>query len=317
MVCSVLRSRPDVRLRRDFEEGVFMPHRILFSFLLAAVLPLAGCADDDVHTDVTPSAVAAEPQPFDTTVDAFEDAALRKDVPYVPTPQGTVEEMLRMAKVSRNQMVYDLGSGDGRIVITAARDHGARGVGVDIDPQRIREANENAKEAKVTDRVRFVQGDLFATDLREADVVTLYLLRSVNLRLRPKLLEELRPGTPVVSHDFDMGEWEPDETRRVGGDVVYLWIVPARVDGRWQWSASDGTSRAAELQQDFQKFTGRTQIGNSTAEIREGTLNGDQISFEITRDGVVERYQGRVSRGAIEGTVESGGRRAPWRAQRG
>jgi SAM-dependent methyltransferase len=296
-----------------------MTSRILLAALLAGLLPLAGCAEDDVHQGVTPSAVvtATEPEPFDTTVDAFEDAALRKDVPYVPTPQGTVEEMLRMAKVSRNQLVYDLGSGDGRIVITAARDHGARGVGVDIDPQRIREANENAKEAKVTDRVRFVQGDLFATDLREADVVTLYLLRSVNLRLRPKLLEELRPGTPVVSHDFDMGEWEADETRRVGGDVVYLWIVPARVDGRWQWTAGDGTPRTAELQQDFQKFTGRTQVGNSMAEIREGTLNGDQISFELIRDGVVERYQGRVSGGAIEGTMESGGKRAAWRAQRG
>lgn len=282
---------------------------------LLAVLTLGGCVDDAPQA-VTRTANATDSESFNTSVEAYEEVALRKDVPYVPTPQATVEEMLRLANVSRDQLVYDLGSGDGRIVITAARKHGARGIGVDIDPQRIVEANANAKEAGVTDRVQFVQGDLFQTDLREADAVTLYLLRSVNLRLRPKLLEELRPGTPVVSHDFDMGEWEPEEVKQVEGDTVYLWIIPARVDGRWQWSGIDGAPRTAVLQQEFQNFTGRAE-GSSSAEIRDGKLKGEQISFELTRDGVVERYQGRVSDTTIEGTVESGGKRAPWRAQRG
>ncbi|MCL6640884.1 MAG: class I SAM-dependent methyltransferase [Candidatus Rokubacteria bacterium] len=152
------------------------------------------------------------------------------DVPYVPTPERVVDEMLRMANVTGKDVLYDLGSGDGRIVITAARRFGTRGVGIDIDPERIREANENARKAGVTHLVKFIEGDIFDADISEATVVTLYLLPAVNLQIRPKLLRELRPGTRIVSHNYDMGDWQPQRTRRlqVNGTehVVYLWTVP-------------------------------------------------------------------------------------------
>lgn len=157
-------------------------------------------------------------------------AAVRTpDVIYVPTPEPVVKAMLEAAKVGPNDVVYDLGCGDGRIVITAVKEYGAkRGVGVDIDPQRIQEARENAQSAKVADRVKIVEGDLFTMDFRDATVVTLYLLPSLNLKLRPKLLSELRPGTRIVSHAFDMGDWKPEQTLEVDGKTVYLWTVPAK-----------------------------------------------------------------------------------------
>lgn len=156
---------------------------------------------------------------------------VRKDVPYVPTPQNVVDEMLKLAKVTKDDVVYDLGCGDGRLVITAVKKFNAkRGFGVDIDPQRITESNANAKAAGVADRVEFAVQDLFQTDLRDATVVTLYLLPEVNLRLRPKLLSELRPGTRVVSHSFDMGDWTPEKTITVqpGGQILHLWTIPAK-----------------------------------------------------------------------------------------
>jgi tRNA G37 N-methylase Trm5 len=158
------------------------------------------------------------------------------EVPYVPTPEKVVEEMLRLANVGKNDVVYDLGCGDGRIVITAAQKHGARGVGVDIDPERIKESNENAAKAGVTDRVKFMQQDLFETNFFEATVVTLYLLPDVNLRLRPKLLAELKPGTRIVSHAFDMGDWKPEKVVKLTVDqrerTIYYWVVPASGAGK-------------------------------------------------------------------------------------
>jgi tRNA G37 N-methylase Trm5 len=151
------------------------------------------------------------------------------EVPYVPTPNNVVEEMLKVANVGKDDVVYDLGCGDGRIVITAAQKYGARGVGVDINPDRIKESNENARKAGVTDRVKFLQQDLFETDLREATVVTLYLLPDVNRRLRPKMFRELKPGTRIVSHAFDMGEWNPEKVIKVSGAdrerTIYYWVI--------------------------------------------------------------------------------------------
>ena len=147
------------------------------------------------------------------------------DVIFVPTPQEVVDAMLKLAKVTKNDVVYDLGSGDGRIPITAAKTYGARAVGIDIDPQRIREANENLKIAGVGDRVKFLNQDLFTTDISEATVVTLYLLPSLNLRLIPKL-NQLKPGTRIVSHSFDMGSAKPIETLNVNGRTVYFWTTP-------------------------------------------------------------------------------------------
>jgi SAM-dependent methyltransferase len=153
------------------------------------------------------------------------------EVPYVPTHERIVAEMLKVANVKKGDVLYDLGSGDGRIVITAAKRFGTRGVGVDIDPVRVKEARENAVKAGVTDRVKFLQQDLFETDIREATVVTLYLLPEVNLRLRPKLLSDLKPGTRVVSHNYDMGDWTPLKTLQVRvpeEHTIYYWVVPAR-----------------------------------------------------------------------------------------
>ena len=251
----------------------------------------------------------------------FETRGIRRDAPYVATPDETVEEMLRMAMISRDDLLYDLGSGDGRIVITAAKNLGTRGIGIDIDPLRVAEANQNARAAGVTDRVRFIEGDLFATDLREATAVTLYLLPAVNLRLRPKLLAELRPGTPVVSHDYDMADWEADDYREVGSSRLYLWIVPARVEGSWSWRTPDGEQRSAVIQQEFQRFQGQVEGAEGTRVLRNGRVSGDEITFELTggdvgQERVVERYRGQVSGATIIGTAEAGGRRWSWRAQR-
>jgi precorrin-6B methylase 2 len=149
------------------------------------------------------------------------------DVPYVPTRQTVVDAMLRLANVKKGDVLYDLGCGDGRIVVTAAKQYGATGKGFDIDPQRISEANANAKKAGVADKVTFVNADLFETDLNKASVITLYLLPDVNMKLRPKILA-LKPGTRIVSHAFDMGDWTPDKTETVDGATIYFWTVPAK-----------------------------------------------------------------------------------------
>lgn len=162
-----------------------------------------------------------------TLAQEIVDGPIKKDVPYVPTPEGIVEAMLDLARVGPNDVVYDLGSGDGRIVIAAAR-RGARGVGIDIDPERIREANANAKKAGVTNKVKFIEGNLFDADIADATVVTMYLLTDVNLKLRPKLMAELKPGTRIVSQTFDMGEWEPEKTTEVGFTKVYYWTIPSQ-----------------------------------------------------------------------------------------
>jgi SAM-dependent methyltransferase len=239
------------------------------------------------------------------------------DVPYVPTPQHTVVEMLTMASVGEGDLVYDLGSGDGRFVITAA-EMGASGVGIDIDPQRIREANENAAAAGVADRVVFYQQDLFDAYIEDATVVTLYLLPSINLKLRPKLLEELRPGARIVSYSFDMGAWQPDQ--QLDNERAYLWIVPANLTGIWRWSGSDGDYEMA-VDQHFQQITGSISNGPAMQPISSATLTGDLVEIVVEQEmgGVMETviYQGRVDGETIEGVEESaGGGAAPWRARR-
>jgi tRNA G37 N-methylase Trm5 len=151
----------------------------------------------------------------------------RLDVPFVPSPDDVVDKMLELAAVGPKDVVYDLGSGDGRIVIAAAK-KGARAVGIDINPERTKESNDNARKAGVTKRVKFLTQDLFDADISEATVVTLYLLPTVNVKLKPKLLSELKPGTRIVSHSFDMGDWKPEKTAEVNGSTVYYWVVPPR-----------------------------------------------------------------------------------------
>jgi len=237
------------------------------------------------------------------------------DVPYVPTPYEVVEEMLKMAKVGPEDVVYDLGCGDGRIVITAAQKYGARGVGVDIDPRRIQESRANAEKAGVTDRVRFIEGDLFEVDIREATVVTLYLLPDVNLRLRPKLLRELRPGTRIVSHDYDMGEWEPDDVVKLPGPTyphtLYYWVVPASVEGTWRGSmktASGERAFTAAFRQQFQKLQGSIRLaGSPPAEVSEGRVTGDRLRFRtrlnVGEAAVPVEWEGQVVGDTIGGRV--------------
>ena len=150
------------------------------------------------------------------------------DVPYVPTPENVVEMMLKLADIKSGDVLYDLGSGDGRIVITAAKKFGIRGIGIDINPERIKDANENAKKAGVADKVTFRKNDLFEEDIREATVVTLYLLPSVNLKLKPKLFKELKPGTKIISHDFDMGDWKPERRVEVDNHRIFTWTIPEK-----------------------------------------------------------------------------------------
>ncbi|WP_066375115.1 MULTISPECIES: cyclopropane-fatty-acyl-phospholipid synthase family protein [unclassified Anabaena] len=202
---------------------------LLVTGVSIASVGLAGCTtpQQDLQAQTQPSAptLAGETQ-AQVPLKPQERPA---DVPYVPTPQPVVDAMLEVAQVNKNDVLYDLGSGDGRIVITAAQKYGTRGVGIDINPERIQEANTNAKNAKVTDRVQFVQQDLFNTDLSEATVVTLYLLPDINLKLRPKLFKELKPGTRVVSHAFNMGEWKPEKTLQVDGRTIYYWVIPTEI----------------------------------------------------------------------------------------
>jgi ribosomal protein L11 methylase PrmA len=184
---------------------------------LIFLLFLASCAS-----------TSAAPTVLETQAATQEAAMRRPDVIYVPTPEEVVEAMLQVANVTKNDIVYDLGSGDGRIPVTAAKKYGARGVGIDIDPQRIKEANENVAKNGVGDKVKILNADLFATDISEATVVTLYLLPSLNVKLMPKLLKELKPGTRIVSHAFDMGDWKPEKELDVNGRKVYFWTIPKR-----------------------------------------------------------------------------------------
>lgn len=185
-------------------------------------LMMAGCSSPTATTEAP--ATTQSPAPATQA----QSPTPELDVPYVPTPEPVVDAMLKVAKVGKNDVLLDLGSGDGRIPITAAKRFGTRGFGVDIDPERIQEANANAKKEGVTDLVQFAQQDLFKTDLTKATVITLYLLPRINLQLRPQLLK-LKPGTRIVSHAFDMGDWKPDQTVSVNGTNVYFWTVPKTI----------------------------------------------------------------------------------------
>ena len=232
----------------------------------------------------------------------------RLDVPYVPTPQEVVDRMLQLGKVKTGEYHIDLGSGDGRIAVTSAAKHGARSLGVDLNPVRIEEARANAKKAGVSDRVTFELKNLFETDISRADIVTMYLLPSVNIDLRPKVLRDMWPGTRVVSHAFDMGDWQADHRESVTGRTVYLWIVPARVEGRWAVEGSH--TFTVNIQQKYQQIGGSAEFGGKTLPLRDASLNGTEIGFAIDIDGLPYRFQGIVNGDRIEG------RRNEWRAAR-
>lgn len=255
---------------------------------------------------------------------AYEAAQQKQlDVPYVPTKYLVVDEMLRIAKIDKTDVVYDLGCGDGRLVIGAAQKYGARGVGFDIDPDRIQECKENADKAGVTNRVQFFEQDLFTADFHEATAMTIYLLTSVNLKLRPKLLRELRPGTRLVSHNFGMGEWKADESSEVMVDdishEVYLWIIPTNISGAWSWTMGRPANKCdMNITQAFQVPAGTLKVDNAGVEMKDFTLKGDKIRFVIERPMEAKLapliFEGKVSGHAITGTIKftAGGKEISW-----
>jgi 2-polyprenyl-3-methyl-5-hydroxy-6-metoxy-1,4-benzoquinol methylase len=234
-----------------------------------------------------------------------QQAQPRLDVPYVPTPQEVVDRMLQLGKIRTGEYHIDLGSGDGRIAVTSASKHGARSLGVDLNPVRIEEARANAKKANVSDRAIFELKNLFETDIGKADLVTMYLLPSVNLELRPKVLRDM---WRIVSHAFDMGDWTPDHRESVIGRTVYLWIVPARVEGRWTIEGSHQFT--VTLQQKYQEIGGTAEIGGKSVPLRDASLSGAEIGFAIDINGMPYRFQGIVSGDRIAG------RRNEWQATR-
>ena len=223
----------------------------------------------------------------------------------------TVNRMLEMAEAGPNDIHYDLGSGDGRIVITAVRDFKVKkGVGVDIDPVRIKEANTNAKAAGVTDRVAFHQTDLFKFDFKEASVLTLYLLPEVNLKLRPTILNDLKPGTRVVSHAFTMGDWRADNQDVVSGESLYFWVVPAKAAGGWEWKIGQDTFRI-ELAQQFQMVTGTLQGPAGQTPLVNVALKGADLKFDarVLRGGtpVTMHFAGKIAGDTATAAVDFGG----------
>lgn len=257
------------------------------------------------------------------------------DVVYVPTPQEVVDEMLSMAQVGSGDYIIDLGSGDGRIVITAATKHGARGFGVDLDRFLLRKANENARLAGVADRAHFFEQNLFETDLTPATVITSYLLPEMNLKLRPKILG-LKPGTRIVTHDYDMDDWFPDAQKVIpvpgkevgdeGKSYIFFYVVPARMAGQWGSQIEHGRNAVPYdflFDQDFQFVEGMVRVGAREGKVPEFKLVGDQVDFtaRVIVEGRVlaHRFRGKIKSDTIEGTVTFGEGKAqrtqPWVAR--
>ena len=226
------------------------------------------------------------------------------DIHFVPTPHDVVKRMLELAKVGPNDVHYDLGSGDGRIAIAAVKDFKAqRAVGIDLDPQRIKEGNENAEKAGLTKQVTFREQNIFEPDLREATTVSMYLLTSINIRMRPKLLKELRPGTRIATHAFNMGEWKPEVEESVNGYQVYLFIVPADVEGKWEGEGEGKIS--LDLKNQFTDLTGTATVNGKTGPIKNGRITGTAIEFTADIDGKPVKFEGKVDGNTITGTGAS------------
>ena len=249
-------------------------------------------------------------------------ATLDIPTPYVPSTETNVDEMLRLAQVQPGDVVYDLGSGDGRIVIAAARDWGARGVGIEIDPKLVAESRDRAQREGVANRVSFREGDVLKAPVGEATVITMYLLTGLVNRLQPKLLAELKPGTRIVAHDYPFSEWKPDRHVRVSKSF-YLYVVPAQVGGKWQLNASvAANAREYDLQltQRFQEVTGGARVSGGYLPAFEARLTGERIAFILIDENTAYRYEGTVSGHAMEGVVRWGAgprqRQGTWRATR-
>jgi len=241
-----------------------------------------------------------------------------KDVVWVPTPDEVVERMLLMAQTKPEDYVIDLGAGDGKIAIAAAKKFGARSMGVEYNPDMVAFAQKNAQAAGVVGKAQIVHGDIFVTDFTQATVLTMYLLPSLNMRLRPQILA-MRPGTRVVAHAFNMEDWEPDESSDVDGRRVYFWVVPANVAGRWAVELSGGSGSekvSLNFDQKFQKIEGVAYLGSVLAGLREPKLSGFRISFAyVDSRGVRRDFTGRVTGATMEGSFRTdGGQEGRWSA---
>lgn len=278
--------------------------------VLALAVPWPLLAQDAGSTASTSaSAVASEPQEYKPYV-----GQPGKDVVWVPTPDEVVEKMLDMAAVTDKDVVVDLGSGDGKIAIAAAR-RGAKARGIEFNPNMVALSRRHAQQAGV--QVEFVQGDIFKTDFRRATVVTMYLLPELNVKLRPILLK-MAPGTRITSHSFQMGDWEPDETAVVGSRTAYLWRVPAPVRGAWSVTIDGRPGPALALQQTFQKLQGTATVGGERRALSEARIDGDQVRFTVADgQGGTMRFEGRAdTRGRMQGTVTDAQGARPFSAVR-
>lgn len=295
--------------------------RLITAFLTAFALMSAACFSS-----------AARAQEVTPDVEEISDGL---DVPFVPSHADVLRSMFDLTKATKSDYVIDLGSGDGRIVIAAAKWLGAEGFGVDLNAKLVAIANKRAKEQGVADRAKFYVRDLFATDISKATLVTMYLLPDIVLQLRPKLLSTLKPGTRIASHDYHLGDWRPDHMRVIdaGGEersIVYAWTVPAQVAGTWHWDIGNSryfnavTPMQAEIEQRYQDLSGRMAVNGSIVPIRAAGVEGTKVSFVVTSeidDVVVEQtYTGTVSGDEIKGTVRLSGSvkpvEIPWLATR-
>jgi SAM-dependent methyltransferase len=245
-----------------------------------------------------------------------QDSKYDTFIPYVPTPDHIVERMLELAQIGPDDYLFDLGSGDGRIVIAAAKKYGARALGIEIDPKLVEEAHRKAADAGVADRTAFLVQDLFVAPLRDATVITLYVLLPTNLELRPRLLEELRPGSRIVSHAFSMGGWLADRHENFRGVDLYLWVVPAHVAGTWE--ITEGARRfTVSLEQRFQEITGEALIAGRKIALRDAKLRGDRFEFSVEHpEGGTAAYRGKIAGERMTPLAEAGEMSARWSARR-
>ena len=233
------------------------------------------------------------------------------DVPYAATPYEMADEMVRLADVKSDDVVYDLGCGDGRLVIAAVKKAGCRGVGIDLDPERIKESRQNAIISGVQDRVHFVEQNFFESDVREATVMLIYLFPDVNIKLRAKFLSEMKPGSRLVSHAFDMGDWRPDNSASIRTQRVYSWVIPANATGTWKWNLPGGrrTPVVLQMEQKYQAIRGTISLEGRKVTLTGAKLAGNQIAFTIEeeRNGRknTQEFAGAISGNAITGTITS------------
>lgn len=221
--------------------------------------------------------------------DEFDNPDLALVAPFMPTDEAMARALLKLGQVNENDVLYDLGSGDGSIVVLAASEFGARGVGVELDPVRLRESHELASLAGVEQRVEFHQQDLFETNVSAATVVTLYLLPDVHVALKRRLLAQLAPGARILSHSFNLGQWRPDKTIEAGGLGLYKWVVPAQVSGRWQWYQGENRYEVA-LEQRFQKLIGKAWLNGENIKLSTAIIRGRRLTLELEGEAGRQRF---------------------------